>query len=131
MRKYADYEFYINEFHGKMSLEAFEAAVIPASAYIRRATLGRSEGCCCEELKYACSAVSDAYNDIFNVSEESGAHSTKGIKSENTDGYSVTYVTEFADGTTKEEAFRSKAIDLLKLYLANTGLLCPRVGAIR
>lgn len=65
MRKYADYIFYVNEYHGKITHEQFETAIVPASAYIKRATLGRSEGSDCDELKYAVCAVCDAYTGVY------------------------------------------------------------------
>lgn len=128
MKKYADYDFYINEYRGKMHLELFEEAIIPATAYIKRATLGRSERSDKEEIKYAACAVCEAYNAVYKSGEESTG---KTIKSENTDGYSITYAQEFADGTNKENAFRSKASKLVSLYLDGTGLLNARVGVMR
>lgn len=127
MRKYADYDFYVTEYHGTLSFEDFDRAVVPASAYIKKATLGRSEKSDCEELKYACCALCDEYKSIYlSVDEESG----KAIKSENTDGYSVTYASEATDGTTKEELWSKKALALLRFYLPSW-MMSSAVGVVR
>ena len=128
MKKYADYDFYVNDYHGRMNISSFETAIIPASAYIKRATLGRSEQSDLEELKYAACAICDAYDSVYNCTDQ---YTGKNIKSENTDGYSVTYAQEFPDGTNKEEAFRIKASSLIKLYLSGVDLICAKVRVIR
>lgn len=127
MKKYADYTFYTNEYHGKITDEQFEAAIVPASAYIKRATLGRSEGSDCEELKYAACAVCDAYASVYLSSDETGG---KAVKSENTDGYSVSYALEAPEGTSTENLFMTKASQRMKMYLAGTDLLSRKVGVI-
>lgn len=128
MKKYADYGFYSVEYHGTLTGEQFERAIIPASAYLKAATLGRSESSQLEELKYAACAVCDAYYGVYGVSDKTDGRT---IKSENTDGYSVTYALEASDGTSKESAFKTKAIEVARMYLANTGLLSMAVGVIR
>lgn len=127
MRKYADYTFYVNDYHGKISDEQFDTAIIPASAYIKRATLGRSEGSDCEELKYAVCAACDAYASVYLSSDETAG---KAVKSENTDGYSVSYALEAPEGTSKENLFMIKASQSIKMYLAGTDLLSRKVGVI-
>lgn len=44
-------------------------------------------------------------------------------KSEDNDGYSVSYVTERADGQDAAEAMKNKMYGIVKCYLMNTGLL--------
>lgn len=49
------------------------------------------------------------------------------VKSENSDGYSVTYVTEQTDGQTAEELLRKKAYEAAYMYLLPTGWLGRKV----
>ena len=44
-------------------------------------------------------------------------------KSENIDGYAVTYVTGTVDGEMSEKLLRKKLYDVICLYMADTGVL--------
>lgn len=126
--RYADYAFYLDELNGKMSEEEFLPASLYATFYIREITLGRSdnyEGC---EVKLAMCAVADVYKSVYGSDGMSSGGGT--LKSENTDGYSVSYATEAVDGQRKEDLFRAKAIMAARTYLARTGLLNRRVSNI-
>ena len=128
MNTYADYQFYEDKYKGKATEEEFEFAVIHASQYVRHITLGRSENYSGVEVKYATCALVDAYMSAYKLS---GGNSTTGQKkSENIDGYSVSYVTQTKDGESAEELFRRKAYTVARQWLANTGLLNRRVGCI-
>lgn len=123
MRVYVDYDFY-KEQGGTMDESAFDRAALKASAYIRSITLGRSDNYVGDELKYATCEVANVFNVVFTQSEEQiGA-----IKSENNDGYSVTYVSEMTEGETREALFRRKAYDAARSWLLGTGLLNRKVG---
>lgn len=50
------------------------------------------------------------------------------VKSENNDGYSVSYAVEQADGQTVEELIRKKAYEAASTYLLPTGWLSRKVG---
>lgn len=50
------------------------------------------------------------------------------VKSENNDGYSVSYAVEQADGQTMEELIRKKAYEAASTYLLPTGWLSRKVG---
>lgn len=122
MRVYVDYDFYKGQ-GGTMDESVFDRAALKASTYIRSITLGRSDGYVGDELKYAACEVADVFNVIFAQSDEQiGA-----IKSENNDGYSVTYVNEIAEGETREALFRRKAYDAVRSWLLGTGLLNRKV----
>lgn len=122
MKAYADYKFYVEEFGGKkIKGEDFTAASLHATQYIKHITLGRSDSYTGDELKYATCAVADAYQSVFGKTEAEK-------KSENTDGYSVSYVVQGKDGESPEELFKRRAYESAKYWLANTGLLNRKVG---
>lgn len=124
MFPYADYEFYTGKAHGKLERDRFEEEVLEASFFLRYLTFGRSDRAQPEELKYAACAVADMY-----AKEKQKADAGKaGKKSENTDGYSVSYVSEQKDGETLEDLLSRKATQAAKRYLAGTGLLNRKVG---
>ena len=127
MKLYADYEFYVTEYRGNEGeIENFERAIVHASQYIRHVTLGRSDNYSGEELKYASCALVDAYLSAYKLSGDEDSAGQK--KSENTDGYSVSYVTETIDGESSEELFKRKAYPIARQWLLGTGLLSRRVG---
>ena len=119
---YATYQYYKTEYYGETIPEkAFPRMIAKASQYIDNFTFGRiTEGdvetfpsisaCECEMAEIICKA-------------QTNNMSGKEIKSESTDGYSVTYVTERVDGETEESAMRRKLYALAEVYLMNTGLL--------
>lgn len=125
MKTYADFEFYATEYRGSEDYEPFEQAIIHASQYIRYVTHGRSDSSDCEELKYASCALVDAYISAYNLSGSENATGQK--KSENTDGYSVSYTTQTTDGESPEELFERKANMIVRKWLLRTGLLSRRV----
>lgn len=125
MKTYADYQFYINGHKGKVEEADFDQAIIHASQYIRYITMGRSDNYDGMELKYASCALADAYISAYKLSGGNGSTGQK--KSENTDGYSVSYVTQTKDGESSEELFKRKAYPLVRQWLATTGLLSRRV----
>ena len=124
MKTYADYEFYATEYRGTNEEDKFECAIIHASQYIRHVTFGRSDNSTCEELKYASCALVDAYISAYNLDGENAAGQKK---SENTDGYSVSYVVQATDGESSEELFERKASKIVRKWLLKTGLLNRRV----
>lgn len=126
MKRYADYEFYIEEHWGSATEDEFNGAIIHVCQYIRYITLGKSDAYDGAELKYASCALVDAYISAYKLSE--GKNSPGQKKSENTDGYSVSYVTQTTDGESAEALFKRKAYPIAKHWLLNTGLLNRRAG---
>ena len=116
---YATYDYYANAFGGsKIPEPLFPRCVNLATKYIDQFTFRRIvepeeisnlKDCCC-----------DMADTIYQV-RFSGSGKEK--KSENTDGYSVTYVTESTDGQSLETTLKGKLYDICKLYLSGTGLL--------
>lgn len=119
MQAYADYAFYAETYHGEMEEVDFERHALSASQYIRYLTHGRSDGYEGDELKYAaCEAA-----DILYSSYQREADGTGEKRSENTDGYSVSYVTQAKDGETGEELANRKMSGAIRKWLLPTGLL--------
>lgn len=127
MKPYADYTFYVETYGGDMIPDKkYSIAALNATQYIKYVTLGRSERYSGEELKFATCAAAEAYAQAYNLA---GNQNTAGqIKSESTDGYSVSYVTQAKDGESQEELFRRKAYSAIRDWLQGTGLLDRRVG---
>ena len=119
MKEYSDYIFYENVYHGNMDKEDFERNIQSASQYIRCMTHGRSDEYEGDELKYAaCEAADILYLAYQKELEGSGEK-----RSENTDGYSVSYVTQAKDGETSEELAGRKVTGAIRKWLLPTGLL--------
>lgn len=127
MKPYADYRFYNSEYGSFSIPEAkFQKAILSATQYIKYVTAGRSDQYAGEAIKFVACAVAELYAEIFGLAD--GCNSISQIKSENNDGYSVSYVTESLDGETREEFFKRKAYVVAQQWLQGTNLLNRRVG---
>lgn len=127
MKTYADYTFYTEVYCGsEIPKDKYNKAALNASQYIRHITLGRSESFLGDEVKFATCAAAEAYAEVYSLT--GGNSSASQIKSENTDGYSVSYVTQGKDGESQEELFRRKAYEVVSQWLFGTGLLNRKVG---
>lgn len=123
---YVTYEYYAEEYGGKLIEEKpFSAMERRAKAYIRQLTYVRGDIFALENdaVKDAVCAAAEVYYQYETNRKTAGT-----IKSENTDGYSVTYVTEQTDGKTAEEVLKKKAYDAVYPYLLATGWLSRKVG---
>lgn len=120
---YATYKYYIEEYSGAAISDelVFNRMVRRASQYIDRFTFGRINEGNVETFPSLPACACDMADTLFFALGENG--SKKEVKSETTDGYSVTYVTEGADGKTAEEKLDKKLYSIAKLYLINTDLL--------
>lgn len=119
---YADYNYYSNDYGGVIIPEVeFKRVIKKVSRYIDRFTFGRiTEGeisnypplpdCACEMAE-----------TVYRMQGSSGTEKEK--KSEEIDGYSVTYVTEGKEGELAEDRLKNKLYSIAELYLINTGLL--------
>ena len=123
MFPYADYEFYTEKAIGSLDKITFDKEVAEASIFLRYITLGKSDISEREELKYAACAIAEMY------AEEKSRYKlgVSAVKSENTDGYTVTYASEMKDGESLDDLLSKKAIGIARKYLATTGLLNRRV----
>ena len=121
------YGYYADEYGGKTIPEQdFRKAERQAEAYIRHLTYVKGDIFAVENdmVKDAVCAAAEVYYK-YNAQQQSG---TPLVKSENNDGYSVTYVTEQTDGKTAEEMVKKKAYDAVyslfseKFFPRNTWL---------
>ena len=120
MERYADYEFYVEVYGGRsIPEEDFPSAVRKASAYLDQITFGRIRKPYPDEVKYAVCELAEIQHR-FNKTAGEGARE---VKSENNDGYSVTYVTEGTDGESPDVVLHRKMYAAAKVWLGNTGLL--------
>ena len=123
---YVDYAYYASEYGGEIipeeKISGYERR---AEAYIRIITYVRGDIFSMESdmVKDAVCAVADVYCSYDQKQASAGM-----VKSENNDGYSVTYVTEQTDGQTTEEVLRKKAYAAASAYLLPTGWLSRKVG---
>lgn len=127
MFPYADYEFYTEKAHGRLEQDSFEKEVLEASFFLRYLTLGKSDRIQPEELQYAVCSIAEMYAE----QKQKASSGEMGKKSENTDGYSVSYAIEMKDGETLETFLNKKALQIAKKYLARTELLNRKVGCGR
>lgn len=115
---YANFRYYETKYFGtSVPEEEFGRIVKKASQYIDHFTFGRITEENMGEYPTLPDCACDMCDAIF-VSQKN-----KEKKSENIDGYSVTYVTEGVDGETSERMLEKKLYSIAKLYLLETGLL--------
>lgn len=121
---YVEYSYYMNQYGGDIPEKEYPAAERRAEAYIRKLTYVRGDIFAAENtaVKDAVCAVTDVYYSCKKKQE------TGTVKSENNDGYSVSYAVEQKDGQTLEELIRKKAYEVASAYLLPTGWLSRKVG---
>lgn len=125
MFQYADYQYYVETYHGTvLTDDTFPAAMREASAFIREITADRvSLDAVPDDVKDASCAVADVIQTEKDRIGNTGNGDGREIKSENTDGYSVSYVTEGTDGQSRDEVLWNKKYYAARPYLLHTGLL--------
>ena len=123
MKLYADYSFYCEQYRGEMEEPDFRKRIISATQFIRYVTTGRADNYEGDELRYAACEVADIYHELSGPSGPNGLK-----KSENNDGYSVSFVVEGKDGETREAYIGRKAYYAVRKWLIATGLLSRKVG---
>lgn len=114
---YADYSYYSNDWAGtELSAQDFDKYAKKAERLINFATQRRISDVT-EQVKNAVCAAAEAAFEVRSSYE----NIPQGIKSENTDGYSVSYKDYDVEAVnTKEQSAMLKAI---KIELSGTGLL--------
>lgn len=120
MNSYADYTFYIDNYHGNCikSADEFKRLVIEASGYLNQITLGRIKEPT-DEVKIATCAIADV------CYRQSKADTEKDVASESVGPHSITYVKK----TKTYEDYQREKLEKARLYLANTGLLYRGVAS--
>lgn len=122
---YVDYAYYISQYNGSLSEEEFIKAERWSEAYIRELTYVRGD-IFLTDLDMVRDAVC-AGAEIYASYKKKQESDKRSIKSESTDGYSVTYVNEQVDGQTAEELMKKKAYEAIKMYLLPTGWLSRKI----
>ncbi len=101
-----DYDYYISDYHGStIPVELFEYLEDKAAHTVNLYTFNRAGDSALDEVKLCVCALAELYNDAKDMN---------GVKSVNTDGYSVTY---------EEKAIQNLAYDIVTRYLLHTDLL--------
>lgn len=113
---YADYAYYKDSFGGDLTAEEFNRYAHKAERFFNYVVMGKISDVT-EPVKNAVCAAAEAVAEI----RESVQNIPQGIKSESTDGYSVTY----KDYNAEELAEREKRAmyKAIKQELSDTGLL--------
>lgn len=122
MRSYIDYDYYFDAGHWVgIDDDNFDRIEKKASAFVREATFDRiNEENLSNDVKDAVCAVCEVLWQDEMLRKQYGGRE---VKSENNDGFSVTFVTEEAAGRTHEETLRKKMYTAARPYLLHTGLL--------
>lgn len=124
---YADYNFYVERYHGSVDESVFPMLAEKASGYLDYYTMGKAKyNAELEPLKMACCALVDQYYEIDKLQAAYGESASKaaslGKKSESVGSYSVTYLsTEEFKGNMA--ALKAERAEIVKMYLAGTNLL--------
>lgn len=119
---YATYQYYKTEYCGETIPEkAFPRMIAKSSQYIDNFTFGRITEGDVKTFPSISACACDMAETIYRMQGTDGVVKEK--KSENTDGYSVSYVTECVDGNIAEDTLKRKLYAIAKTYLLTTGLL--------
>lgn len=117
---YANFDHYKNQYFGTViPEEAFNQAVLKASRHIDYYVYGRIS----EENVGDFPTLPDCACEMAEIIYKTTLKDGKEKRSETTDGYSVTYVTEGRDGESADNVLRRKLYAIAETYLLNTGLL--------
>lgn len=120
---YVDYQYYVEEYDGTVPEEEFTKMNRQAQAYVDFQTKHRIQELTdkiSNPVKHAVCAAIDVYHEYW---KKAFANEGRQVKSENTDGYSVSYATEMKDGETLEEVRDRKLYAAIRIHLLHTGLL--------
>lgn len=122
MKNYIDYNYYLRaECWDKIDNVDFSRIARKASAFVREITFDRiNEENLSDDVKDAVCAVCEVLWQDELLRKQYGGRE---VKSENSDGFSVTFVTEEAAGRTHEERLQKKMYAAARPYLLHTGLL--------
>lgn len=125
MEMYADYEFYRDSYHGSMAQEDFQKYGTLAQVFIDYAThdridMGMLTDATKERVRLAICVAADIY---LAHQTRTGNGDGREVRSENNDGYSVSYVTEARDGELQEDVLNRRLYAEIRPYLIHTGLL--------
>ncbi len=115
-----DYIYYVEKYGGNaIPEEEFLKSEKKAESYLKNITYGKLT----EENASEYENVEDCICDMAEIVFQYSNGKNKEKKSESTDGYSVSYVTETTDGVDSVTAMKKKLYAVARYWLLNTGLL--------
>lgn len=120
MITFVDYSYYL-DFFGETAIipaKTFDQIARESSAFINEITFGRIGEEVTDDIK---AATCEVCNVIYTERERTRNTNGREVQSENTDGYSVTYVVD-KEGS-REEMLWKKKYYAARPYLIHTGLL--------
>lgn len=122
MKSYIDYNYYLGaECWDKIDNADFNRIARKASVFVREITFDRiNEEKLSDDVRDAVCAVCEVLWQDELIRKQYGGRE---VKSENSDGFSVTFVTEESAGRTHEERLQKKMYAAARPYLLHTGLL--------
>lgn len=114
-----DYRFYLENYDGGIiPEEALKKMIMKANTYLSNMMHQSPEEKDLELVQFCLCEVAET---IYQDEQQRAEYNGREIQSENTDGYSVTYVTE--TGKDAENSLQTKVYAIIRRYLASTGLL--------
>lgn len=118
MKQYADFCYYLNNFHGTVIEDesAFDRMAVEASFYLNEITLGRADAAdatSVDELKMATCAVAEIVHEEYMQKDEDQ------VSSETVGPHSVSYVKKIKTA----DEFEKEKLKIAKRYLFGTGLI--------
>lgn len=122
---YADYNFYVTEFHGDVIPdEAFDKYAQRASDYLDYITMGKAKSYddTTDALAKACCAVAEQIDLADSVGVAAGM-----VASETVGSHSVSY----RSGAEMKASLDASMLNAAQMYLLSTGLLYRGVPCIR
>lgn len=119
-----DFAYYSDNYKGNLVTEAeFPIMEKRAEMHLKQFTHGKlteENAGNYENVKDCICEMVDAVHYYYKNSKDG---SFKEKKSENTDGYSVSYATDFKDGESSYSSMRKKLYQIARMWLLDTGLL--------
>lgn len=118
-----DYIFYTKEYSGTIISDEgkLKQPMLKANIFLSQIMRQKIQDADQEKLVKLC--LCEVSELIYQDSLIRAEHGGRDVKSENTDGYSVTYATEAENGKVAVDSLQGKIYGIIRRYLANTGLL--------
>lgn len=125
MINYADYDFYIDKYHGSMSGQEFNKVILRASYEVNKNIFDRNIDGYEDEVALATCSIADILSKIEKLeSKKDSLMSGKSIKIESVGDYSRTFENEsITDIEVQISNQRDTIKEELRRYLIKTGLL--------
>lgn len=121
------FDFYVNEYGGKIISDELELKqpVLKANTYLKNLMRREPQD---DTLELVQMCLCEAAEAIYQEECRKAEHGGREVRSESTDGYSVTYATEAEDGKIATNSLQKKVYAIIRRYLSHTGLLYTGVN---